>query len=71
MKRHHLTLIVLLTAIFAVPAAAFAQTSRFDSLRETVHHTNDLIRAMKKERQHQRLLKNTLKSLKDLQAAAA
>src|SRR6188768_1580950 len=32
MKRHHLTLIVLLTAIFAVPAAAFSQTSRFDQL---------------------------------------
>ena len=32
MKRHHFRLIVLLTAIFAVPAAAFAQTSRFDEL---------------------------------------
>ena len=41
------------------------------SLREAVHRTNELIRSMKKERKHQRLLKSTLKSLKDLQAAAA
>ena len=45
--------------------------NRLEDNREAVHHTNDLIRAMKKEKQQQRLLKSTLKSLKDLQAAAA
>src|SRR5580765_4462567 len=32
MKRNHVVLIALLTASFAFPAAAFAQTARFDEL---------------------------------------
>ena len=32
MKRNHVILVVLLTAILAFSGAAFAQTSRFDEL---------------------------------------
>ena len=55
----------------AVTASPLDQAvSLRNSLREAVHRTNDLIRAMKKEKQQQRLLRSTLKSLKELQAAA-